>query len=123
MEAPDTGSPNTDNEVHEDIPSIEPIGYQWPASRLSSHDMKRLCIIRHAINKPITRLLQDAVQLLWEATEVERKEAHERVLAAQAAFRARCEARLKGENLALASQQQQVVAEESPSLKKTTEAL
>ena len=71
MEATDSDSLNTEKPAPEYVPSVEPLGYPWPASRLSSHDMKRLCIIRHAINKPITRLLQDAVDLLWEATEAE----------------------------------------------------
>jgi hypothetical protein len=105
-----------------DSPSTEPLGYQWPSSRLSSHDMKRLCIIRHAINKPITRLLQDAVDLLWEATEAERKAAQERVIAAQAEFRAKYEARLRGEALAIESQASKV-AENSSASPKTTEAL
>ena len=65
--------------------------------------------------------MQDAVDLLWEATEAERKEAYERVLAAQVAYSVRYKARLRGESLALASQQP-VVAEESAS-PKTTEAV
>lgn len=105
-----------------DSPSTEPLGYQWPSSRLSSHDMKRLCIIRHAINKPITRLLQDAVDLLWEATESERKGAQERVLAAQAEFLAKCEARLRGEALAIESHALNV-AENSSVSPKTTEVM
>lgn len=105
-----------------DVASTEPRGYQWPASRLSSHDMQRLCIIRHAINKPITRLLQDAVDLLWQATEAERRAARERVMATQAAFLAKCEARLRGETLALESQASKV-AEHSSITPKTSEAM
>jgi hypothetical protein len=122
MESHEPAAATSDDRSHVDAASTEPIGYQWPSSRLSSHDMKRLCIIRHAINKPITRLLQDAVDLLWNATEVERKLAQERVLAAQQAFRAKCEARLRGEKLAEESQTMKV-AENTPGPAKTTEAL
>ncbi len=46
-------------------PLRDPIGYRWPASRLSSQDMERLCVLRNKFRKPITALLQDAVGLMW----------------------------------------------------------
>jgi hypothetical protein len=46
-------------------PLSEPMGYQWPASRLSWQDMERLCELRSKFRKPITALLQDAVGLMW----------------------------------------------------------
>jgi hypothetical protein len=53
----------------------EPEGLPWPASQLSSEDMTKLRIISNAVRKPTTRLLKVAVQLLWDATEIERQEA------------------------------------------------
>ena len=52
--------------------SVLPCGYAWPASRLNGHDMHRLSQIRDATRKPITRLLQDAIEMLYFATEEER---------------------------------------------------
>ncbi len=68
-----------------------PVGYPWPASRLSSNEMKQLRIIAHAVNKPTTRLLQDAVKLLWDATESERLAAQVRVEELQQCYRRRCD--------------------------------
>lgn len=52
--------------------ALLPRGYEWPASRLSSQDMKRLAQMRHETKIPITRLLQNAVTLLWDTTRKER---------------------------------------------------
>ncbi|HQX53017.1 MAG TPA: hypothetical protein PLR25_24060 [Planctomycetaceae bacterium] len=49
-----------------------PRGYAWPASALTGWDLQRLNEIRNATRKPITQLLQDAVDLLYEATAAER---------------------------------------------------
>lgn len=45
-----------------------PRGYAWPASALTGWDLQRLNEIKNATRKPITQLLQDAVDLLYEAT-------------------------------------------------------
>ena len=37
-----------------------PSGYQWPASRLSRHDMAKLKIVSKLTKKPLTALLQEA---------------------------------------------------------------
>jgi len=49
-----------------------PRGYAWPASALTGWDLQRLNEIKNATRKPITQLLQDAVDLLYEATAEER---------------------------------------------------
>ncbi len=75
--------------------SDEREGLRWPASGLSSRDMAKLRIIGNAINKPTTRLLRDAVQLLWDATEKERSEAIDRSEAMIKAYRIQYEQSLK----------------------------
>ena len=51
-----------------------PRGYAWPASALTGFDMQRLNEIKEATRKPVTELLRDAVDLLYEATASERAE-------------------------------------------------
>jgi hypothetical protein len=70
-----------DREAYVNVFSASPRGYPWPASRLTERDMARLFQIRRATRKPITRLLQDAVMLLWDATEAERIAFDERMAA------------------------------------------
>lgn len=45
-------------------PADEPylMGYKWPASQLSSEEMRRLSIISYRTKTPITRLLRKAVE-------------------------------------------------------------
>lgn len=50
-----------------------PRGYAWPASALTGFDMQRLNEIKEATRKPVTELLRDAVDLLYEATASERR--------------------------------------------------
>jgi hypothetical protein len=72
--------------------SVLPCGYAWPASRLNGHDMHRLNQIRDATRKPITRLLQEAIEMLYFATEAERAAAARRQAEARERFRtASCE--------------------------------
>ena len=40
--------------------------YAWPATRLTSDDMERLCILRAETKKPITQILHEAVELMYE---------------------------------------------------------
>ena len=40
--------------------------YPWPATRLTSDDMERLCILRAETKKPITQLIHEAVELMYE---------------------------------------------------------
>lgn len=42
------------------------MGYRWPASRLSPENMRRLTILSNQIRRPITKLLQDAVEVFCE---------------------------------------------------------
>ena len=42
------------------------MGYQWPASHLTTDDMFKLHTIRMVTNKPINQLLHEAVELLYE---------------------------------------------------------
>ena len=44
-----------------------PKGYRWPASRLTSAEMMKLSILRNETKQPITKLLREAVDALWEA--------------------------------------------------------
>ena len=46
---------------------IETNGYQWPASRLTADDMHKLHLLRLQTKKPITKLIQEAVQMMYEA--------------------------------------------------------
>ena len=52
---------------------VSPVGYQWPASALTGLDMQRLTEIRDATKKPVTELMKEAVDLLYDATEPQRK--------------------------------------------------
>lgn len=52
---------------------VSPVGYQWPASALTGFDMQRLTEIRDATKKPITELMKEAIDLLYEQTEPQRK--------------------------------------------------
>ena len=45
---------------------IESNGYQWPASRLTADDMHKLHLLRMDTKKPITQLIHEAVELLYE---------------------------------------------------------
>ena len=38
-----------------------PYGYQWPASRLSRHEMGRLTIVSKEVRKPLNQLIKEAV--------------------------------------------------------------
>jgi hypothetical protein len=40
--------------------------YPWPATRLTSEDMEMLCVIRRETGKPITQLLHEAVEVMYE---------------------------------------------------------
>jgi hypothetical protein len=48
-------------------PPSWPMGYQWPASRLTSAEMMKLTILRNETKMPITMLLREAVDALWNA--------------------------------------------------------
>ena len=45
---------------------IETNGYPWPASRLNASDMHKLHMLRLQIKKPITKLMQEAIQMMCE---------------------------------------------------------
>ena len=38
-----------------------PYGYQWPASRLSRHEMARLTIVSNSVKRPLNQLIKEAV--------------------------------------------------------------
>ena len=40
--------------------------YQWPSTRLTSEDMRRLHLLRMETKKPITQLIHEAVELMYE---------------------------------------------------------
>ncbi len=48
-------------------PLLDPIGYPWPASRLSAANMKVLKKLSIETRRPITKLLQEAVEVFCEA--------------------------------------------------------
>lgn len=48
-------------------PLRDPIGYRWPASRLSAANMKMLKKLSIETRRPITKLLQEAVEIFCEA--------------------------------------------------------
>ena len=75
--------------------SDEPGGLPWPASKLSFRDLHRLGLIRYATKKPLTLLLKEAVQLLWDATQEERDADERRVEAFLTENRAKLEQTLK----------------------------
>ncbi len=75
--------------------SDEPQGLPWPASKLSAQDLHRLGVIRHAVKKPLTRLLKEAVQLLWDATQEERDADERRIEAFMVQHRAKLEESMK----------------------------
>lgn len=77
------------------IYSDEPQGLPWPASKLSAQDLHRLGLISHAVKKPLTLLLKEAVQLLWDATQEERDADERRVEAFLTENRAKLEQTLK----------------------------
>ena len=39
----------------------EPYGYQWPASRLSRHEMAKLTVVSNAMKRPLNQLIKEAV--------------------------------------------------------------
>jgi len=41
-------------------------GYRWPATRLTDHHRQMLCVMSNELRKPMTQLLADAVELLYE---------------------------------------------------------
>ena len=41
----------------------DPYGYQWPASRLSRHEMARLTIVSNRVKRPLNQLIKEAVDL------------------------------------------------------------
>ena len=45
---------------------IETNGYPWPASRLNADDMHKLHLLRLQTKKPITKLIQEAVNQIFE---------------------------------------------------------
>ena len=45
---------------------IQTNGYPWPASRLNAEDMHKLHLLRLQTKKPITKLIQEAVQTMSE---------------------------------------------------------
>lgn len=45
---------------------IETNGYAWPASRLTADDIHKLHLLRLQTNTPITKLIQEAVQMICE---------------------------------------------------------
>lgn len=47
---------------------LMPAGYSWPASGLIGYDMARLQALKQRTKKPITQLVRDAVNLLFELT-------------------------------------------------------
>lgn len=63
------------HEVNEESPSLAeerigdsmdawrhlPYGYQWPASRLSRHQMEKLTIIANHLGRPVNQILKEAV--------------------------------------------------------------
>ena len=59
---------------------VMPRGYAWPASALNGSDMQRLNEIKIATRKPVTELLQDAIDLLYEATASKRAAVAEQVV-------------------------------------------
>ena len=75
--------------------SDEPGGLPWPASKLSFRDLHRLGLIRYATKKPLTLLLKEAVQLLWDATQEERDAVEKRVEVFLTEHRAKVEQTLK----------------------------
>ena len=75
--------------------SDEPQGLPWPASKLSAQDLHRLGLIRHAVKKPLTLLLKEAVQLLWDATQEERDADERRIEAFMLEHRAKLEESMK----------------------------
>lgn len=75
--------------------SDEPQGLPWPASKLSAQDLHRLELIRHAVKKPLTLLLKEAVQLLWDATQEERDADERRIEAFMVEHRVKLEQSLK----------------------------
>jgi hypothetical protein len=42
------------------------MGYEWPATRLTSSDMQKLTELRAKTGRPITVLLHEAVALIYE---------------------------------------------------------
>ncbi len=40
--------------------------YQWPSSRLTAEDMHMLHLLRLETKKPITQLLHESVELMYE---------------------------------------------------------
>ena len=40
--------------------------YQWPSSRLTAEDMRMLHLLRMETKKPITQLIHEAVELMYE---------------------------------------------------------
>lgn len=61
--------------------SDEPLGERWPLSRFSGRDFARLRVIANATRRPITVLLKDALDLLWQATAADRLAYEERRVA------------------------------------------
>jgi len=47
---------------------LMPAGYSWPASGLIGYDVARLHSLKQRTKKPITQLVRDAVNLLFELT-------------------------------------------------------
>ena len=42
------------------------VGYRWPATRITEVQRQRLCIMSNDTKQPMTQLLSDAVDLLYE---------------------------------------------------------
>jgi len=45
---------------------IETNGYRWPATRITAEDMRRLHLLSLETKKPITQLIHEAVELMYE---------------------------------------------------------
>lgn len=48
-----------------------PVGYSWPASGLIGYDMAKLHELKARTGKPVTQLLREAVELLYDSTSAD----------------------------------------------------
>ena len=59
------------NEIDKLTRLVMPVGYPWPASGLIGYDMAKLQDLKKRTGKPVSQLVHEAVQLLYETMTAE----------------------------------------------------
>ena len=62
-------APKTNGRPHPD--RDEWLDYPWPGSRLTEEHRQKLCIMSNATKKPMTQLVAESVELMYELFRAE----------------------------------------------------